>query len=294
MKQTSRFKKLGSIETLLSTLGAIASNRTYGGRLLLIRDYLRAGIVYGRAGWNPTKRQRFRCGGFRLMSCHPRSFYTTFKEVFIEECYYFENLPDHPMIVDCGANIGMATCFFKRLRPNAYVWAIEPSPGSLELLKENLRSNDIEGVRVIAAALSDREGQALLLEEYPSGVSNRLSGEGKVSVQTLRLSKLIDRPVDLLKIDTEGMETVILEDVERSGKLGLVARLAIEFGLNESEESIRLSPLLTILERNGFRYVIDARASRQPGLFQSVTVRARRRMLHNSTLPERERDVNAV
>ena len=63
----------------------------------------------------------------------------------------------------------------------------------------------------------------------------------------LQLSKLIDRPIDLLKIDTEGMETIILEDVERSGKLSLVARLAIEFGLNESEESTRFSPLLTFL-----------------------------------------------
>ena len=103
------------------------------------------------------------------MSSHPRSFYTTFKEIFIDECYYFENLPDRPMIVDCGANIGMATCFFKRLRPNAYVWAIEPSPGTVELLKENLRSNRIEGVRVIAAALSDQRGPSLA----PGGISFR-------------------------------------------------------------------------------------------------------------------------
>jgi FkbM family methyltransferase len=294
MKQISAFKKLGSVGTVLATLGAIASNRTYGGLLPLIRDYLRAATIYARAGWNPTKRRLFHCGGFRLMSSHPRSFYTTFKEIFIDECYYFENLPDRPMIVDCGANIGMATCFFKRLRPNAYVWAIEPSPGTVELLKENLRSNRIEGVRVIAAALSDREGQASLLEEYPSGVSNRLSADGKVSVQMLQLSKLIDRPVDLLKIDTEGMEAIILEDVERCGKLGLVARLAIEFGLNESEGSTRLSPLLTILERNEFRYEIDARSSRPPGLFQSVTVRAWRPTLNTSALQEREREVHAV
>jgi hypothetical protein len=38
-----------------------------------------------------------------------------------------------------------------------------------------------------------------------------------------------------------------------------VARLAIEFGFNESEESIRLFPLLTTLERDGFRY--DRRTS---------------------------------
>ena len=48
MKQTSAFKKLGSVGTVLATLGAIASNRTYGGLLPLYsglpacRHYLRA------------------------------------------------------------------------------------------------------------------------------------------------------------------------------------------------------------------------------------------------------------
>jgi hypothetical protein len=59
MKQTSRFKKLVSIETLLSTLGAIASNRTYGGRLLLIRGLRARGHYLRTSGLESDEETAF-------------------------------------------------------------------------------------------------------------------------------------------------------------------------------------------------------------------------------------------
>jgi FkbM family methyltransferase len=265
---------LGGSRTILATLGAILGNRTYGSRLRLLVDYLRIGAAYARAGWRAAEVSVVRCAGFRVSYRHPRSIYTTFKEVFIEEDYYFEDLPKQPFIMDCGANIGMATLFFRRLRPHAEIVAIEPSPSSLDLLARNLRENGIDGVRVVGAALSDRAGKATFLEEYPSGVSNRLSNDGQVSVETLRLSALLDRPVDLLKVDVEGMEVVVLEELERSGKFDLVARVVVEYGLHATPAPDAVSSLLALFERNGFRYAIDARSGRPIDAFQSVTVRA--------------------
>jgi FkbM family methyltransferase len=265
---------LGSLRTVVVTLGAILGNRTYGSRLRLLVDYLRISAAYARAGWRTTEVGVVRCAGFRVSYRHARSIYTTFKEVFIGEDYYFEDLPTQPFIMDCGANIGMATLFFRRLRPHAQIVAIEPSPSSLDLLTRNLRENEIEGVRVVEAALSDRDGTATFLEKYPSGVSNRLSNDGQVSVQTLRLSALLDHPVDLLKVDVEGMEVLVLEELEHSGKFDLVARVVVEYGLHTTPAPDALSSLLALFERNSFRYAIDARSGRPIDAFQSVTIRA--------------------
>ena len=265
---------LGSLATVVATLGAILGNRTYGSRLRLLVDYLRIGAAYARARWTASEVTVARCAGFRVFYRHARSLYTTFKEVFIEEDYYFEDLPERPYIVDCGANIGMATLFFRRLRPQAEIMAIEPSPSSLELLTRNLAENHVEGVRIVEAALSDRDGTAAFLEEYPSGVSSRLNDEGRGTVQTLRVSGLLDRPVDLLKVDVEGPEVIVLEELERSGKFGLVARVVVECGLHTTPDPDVLSRLLAVFERNDFRYAIDARSSRPLDASQSVTVRA--------------------
>jgi len=268
------FMPLGGIRIILTTLGGIWGNRTYGSRLRLLLDYLRIGAAYARAGWRTTEVRTVHCAKFRVSYRHPRTIFTIFKEIFIQEDYYFEDLPKQPFIIDCGANIGMATLFFKHLRPHAEILAIEPSPNSLDLLRRNLRENGIEGVRVVEAALSDWDGKAMYMEEFTSGGSNRLSNDGQISVKTLRLTTLIDRPVDLLKVDVEGMDVVVLEELERTGKFDLVVRVVVEYHPHSMSELYALSILLALFERNGFRYSIDARSSRPIDAYQSVTVRA--------------------
>jgi hypothetical protein len=80
--------------------------------------------------------------------------------------------------------------------------------------------------------------------------------------------------VDLLKVDVEGMEVLVLEELERSGKFDLVARVVVEYGLHTTPAPDALSSLLALFERNSFRYAIDARSGRPIDAFQSVTIRA--------------------
>jgi FkbM family methyltransferase len=263
----------GEFRTVLGTLGAISGNRTYSSRLRLLFDYIRIGIHYALVPQDFEIRS-VRCAGFPLAYRHARSLYTTFKEVFVEEDYYFEGLPERPFILDCGANIGMATVFFKRLRPAARVVAIEPSPTTFALLVRNLSQRGIWDAELVEVALSDREGWATLREDAPGSASNRLSSEGGTRVQTIRLSSLINCPVDLLKLDVEGTEELVLKEIERSGKLDLVQRLVLENHLNPEEGTHPLGPVLDLLERNGFRYAVDARSSRPLHIFQSVNLRA--------------------
>lgn len=62
-----------------------------------------------------------------------------FKEIFEDQQYWHPNvtLPDNPIIVDVGANIGLAMIAFKITYPNATVHCIEPSPEPYDKLKIN-------------------------------------------------------------------------------------------------------------------------------------------------------------
>src|SRR5262245_63730688 len=43
---------------------------------------------------------------------------TLFEEIFLRRAYPFRPRRPRPLVVDCGANIGMATLFFKALAPD--------------------------------------------------------------------------------------------------------------------------------------------------------------------------------
>ena len=62
--------------------------------------------------------------------------------------------------VDVGANVGYVSALASRLvGPRGAVVAIEPSPPVIAALQETLTRNDLTNVRMVAAAVSDREGE---------------------------------------------------------------------------------------------------------------------------------------
>ena len=55
---------------------------------------------------------------FTLHYIRPYEVLKTYKEIFVEEIYKFETTKSHPVILDCGANIGISTIYFKTIYPN--------------------------------------------------------------------------------------------------------------------------------------------------------------------------------
>jgi hypothetical protein len=96
---------------------------------------------------------------------------SVFNQVFIEEEYMFSRIKrteeikkyqdgilgrgERPLIIDCGAYIGLSGIYFKGLFPNAMVLAVEPDPENFESLKRNLGPLDIQGFH---AAVSNQKG----------------------------------------------------------------------------------------------------------------------------------------
>jgi FkbM family methyltransferase len=114
-----------------------------------------------------------------------------------------------PLIVDAGANIGLATVFFAQLFPDAEIVAIEPDAGNFELLRANVAA--FPSVSPVRAAVSDRAGEVRLMNPEAAPWAFRVSeseGDGE-SVKTVTMQEVLDQAAGvpfIVKVDIEGYE----------------------------------------------------------------------------------------
>lgn len=158
-----------------------------------------------------------------------------FEEIFIEQVYSFKSTATNPFIVDGGSNIGLSILYFKMIYPTGRVIAFEPNPKAYELLTKNIINNHLSSVTVFNVALSDQEGDASLFpgNQYSGSLTaslfNSLEQDSTEVIKTKKASSYIHEEVDLLKLDVEGSETEILNDLISSKKIDLIKEMIIEF-----------------------------------------------------------------
>ena len=183
------------------------------------------------------------------------SFYYSYREIFRDQVYEFPRDSEAPTILDCGANVGLATLYFKLNYPDSVVTAVEADPGLFEILSENVRTQSLSQVRLLNRAVwSSRTTLQFGSEGADAG---RIDAAGattlpKLSVDTVPLDELIDGSVDLLKMDIEGAE---VETLCQSRKLSQVKRIFVEYH-SFVDRPQRLDELLRQLTTCGFRYSI--------------------------------------
>ncbi|MFU8797318.1 MAG: FkbM family methyltransferase [Gammaproteobacteria bacterium] len=154
-----------------------------------------------------------------------------------ESKYQPINADKTPFIIDAGAHIGMSMLYFKWCFPEARILCFEPSPETFLILQKNIRMNKLKGVTAIQAALSDKNGSCTLYGrmgwEESDTRGNSISPEWGAwqskqfcQVKTVKLSSYITETVDFLKLDVEGAEMLVLNDI--ADKLSLVKQLFVE------------------------------------------------------------------
>src|SRR5262245_62862104 len=80
-------------------------------------------------------------------------------DIFIHQSLDFDSDMPSPRILDCGANIGLASISFKRRHPHAKLTAFEADPRLASICRSNLAVNDrTEQVDVKEAADWTDEG----------------------------------------------------------------------------------------------------------------------------------------
>jgi FkbM family methyltransferase len=207
-----------------------------------------------------------------------------FKELFVDLDYYFETGQSSPFIIDCGSNIGMSILFFKSLYPGSSVVGIEPSPDSFALLRRNIEANKLNNVIIHQSAVGAVAGEVSFFRGVQPGSlmastnAHRASG-AEEKVAQMRLSSLIDREVDFLKLDVEGAEDGVMADLFASGRLRNIAQMVVEYHHNVNGKEGRFSSFLAQLEEAGFGYQLRCALSprRTPGQMQDVLVYAYRK-----------------
>lgn len=175
-------------------------------------------------------------------------------DIFVRESLAFRASTPAPRILDCGANIGLATLFWKRAYPQARITAFEADPDLATLLAENLGRHGAADVEIVPAAVWTADGPIdFLCEGSDSGavaaVAAPIAGEVR-RVRAVRLRGYLERePVDLLKLDVEGAELALLTDC--ADVLGHVRAVLVE--VHDFTPGRRLlSGVLDVLERAGF------------------------------------------
>jgi FkbM family methyltransferase len=178
------------------------------------------------------------------------------QQIWERELYRFQTDTKTPFIIDGGANIGLSVAYFKRLFPRSRVLAFEPDPDIYKVLARNCKQLGLDEGDVYCEALWSCAGELEFKQE--DQVAGRVipNGDGhSVKVSARRLRDLLDRDVDMLKLDIEGAETEVLRDC--AGQLGGVKNLFVEYHSYQDQPQT-LDEIIGILKAAGFRVYLES------------------------------------
>ena len=185
-------------------------------------------------------------GNWRLHYLDAASLLSAFEVVVVKRWNDFSCDKDNPVILDCGANIGISAIHYKQLFPNAHITCFEPDPRACELLRRNLLANHITDVEVVEKALWTNNGRAEFFSEGAD--ANRIISQPnkarqltalapsakQCTVETVRLADYLAKGMfDLVKLDIESAEAEVIVDCGDTWRN--VSNLVIEFHLTNAK-----------------------------------------------------------
>lgn len=180
------------------------------------------------------------------------------KEIFTDHGYWLDISPQN--ILDIGAHVGLASLAFAHWYPQAQITAVEPHPISFGYLNINIDNNNLDSrINAINAAISTKATGFVQLHADPSEDEPWLStaslhhsgwtGKEKTTqhqVPAIMLDDLIKAPIDLLKMDIEGIESKVLQSLKR---IDMINNIICEF---HPAANHQLNKIVAFLQTKGF------------------------------------------
>jgi FkbM family methyltransferase len=243
-------------------------------KLRIVLEYVRLTIKL-LMGADPPGARSERVMGYRVGHFGSGSLQFLFREIFVRSEYFFRAGDERPLVLDCGANIGLATLFFKWLSPRCEVHA-------------NVERNALDNVYLHNVALCDRNEAieffvpqggpgSLMMSLVPGRVPEAESRA--IVVEGRTLSPYVEgRDIDFLKMDIEGGERAVLGELAAAGVLPRIREMVVEYHHNLQGSADGLAGFLALLQGSGYQYQVDATrgASDLSAEFQDILVWARR------------------
>ena len=160
----------------------------------------------------------------------------TFIQIFVNKEYDFVTKYQPKVIIDAGANIGLASIYFANKYPIAKIIAIEPEKNNYQMLEKNVEKykniiplqsalwHKNESIRLVDTGLGTDSFITQKNDEINSsfqGVLSHLVNKNKYSsvyyhVPGMSMDKILKdyglQEVDILKIDIEGAEQHVFDN----------------------------------------------------------------------------------
>ncbi|GGH13513.1 FkbM family methyltransferase [Mucilaginibacter phyllosphaerae] len=120
------------------------------------------------------------------------------------------------LFIDIGCNVGVMTIGALLHHQQLKAIALDPSQTAVKLVKRSVKANKLgDRCTVVNAAVGDADGTAHFTDSLGNAMA-AVQADGDI-VKQLSLSNILNAYPDvkkLVKIDTEGFETVILKDLD--------------------------------------------------------------------------------
>ena len=172
-------------------------------------------------------------------------------EIFIEQHYEKGRIKKDMVVMDVGANIGLASLYFKDWAK--VIYALEPHPKNFECLVENTKQ--YPHIKPFNVGLAARGATEFLRTNSNYPIPESLFGEGNIrdAVKMMAIDEFMNQEkiehIDLMKFDTEGAEYIVFP----SNSFSKVA-LKIDYIVGEAHYFSKLVPdyIPLILKDCGF------------------------------------------
>ena len=139
---------------------------------------------------------------------------------------------DKTYVIDCGAHIGAFSLMCAAYLKNVEIISFEPNPESFQYLRRN--TEGLGNIRALNKAVDIKEGVLQLFSPDDAAWTGRWTAfpnpNPSIAVEAVNLFSFIrelDKPVFILKLDLEGYEEFILNEMDVE-KLASVKMLIIE------------------------------------------------------------------
>jgi len=181
-----------------------------------------------------------------------------------QELFFLKECINDGTFIDIGANTGYYTLFLTKYT-SCNVIAIEPNPQTLELLKTNIKINDLDDrVYVVSKGISSSESTTL----YSSGSLgtasmhqiNNLSKS--IQIKTDSLLNIINekkiKKIDAIKIDIEGMEDQALIPFFNEAPKELFPKCIV---LEHNHNELWKEDLFKVLKKNNYKFIYQNKSN---------------------------------
>jgi len=174
-------------------------------------------------------------------------------EIFVKDVYNPKTKKKDLVVVDVGANIGMASLYFQPIAKQIY--ALEPSPTVYACLLKNVKKH--KNIKTFNVAMSNVTGKDTMYLERTEDVPQHMSSKNQqnaTEIDTITFGDFIQqndiKDIDVLKIDVEGWEYMVFSSESFIKYAHLIGTIVGESHYTGEMRPQLISPML---KRLGFK-----------------------------------------